>query len=328
MKMYIWSRKLAAAALLASALPAAAAAQLYGEAPDYKRPELYLKPGPQSAVDTAPGVLREEIGVSSSAAAGELVPAVFNWLAGGFKATAEGGRLIGKTTAAGLMKERRLSGCHDWALVFSAVLRRLGYPAIMADAAGIEWARGYKPGGTFSGHVFVEAYIGGRWTLIDSASGRYVTDYDPSNPVIPMAIGGETAGYYVMFKGTDPAVYGITTDGELGLKMKDFAARLPGLKLSYPEYEIKAPRSRAPRLGGAELAAPCQQEPCRSHPCRGVVLQAGGWDLLAEKKDGAYLVHHYRYGAIFRVPEERTESFSSLEALNAYLLGLSSAASR
>ncbi len=236
-----------AALFLLLALPACAAAQLYGGSPDYKRPELYLAPGPQSALEMSAGALRAEIGVSSAAAAGELVPAVFNWLAAGFKASAEGGRLIGKTTASGLMKERRLSGCHDWALVFSAVLRRLGYPAIMADAAGIKWARAYKPGGPLSGHVFVEAYIGGRWTLIDSASGRYVTNYDPANPVLPLRAGDETEGYYVMFKGADPASYGISSDGELGRKMKDFASRLPRLKLSYPDYEIIAPRPSSSR---------------------------------------------------------------------------------
>jgi len=215
---------------------APARAQLFGESPDYDNPALYLAPGPQSGISLSAAALRAEIGVSTAANAEELVPAVYRWLTG-FKAGAAGGALIGKTTADGLLKGRYLSGCHDWALLFSSVLRRLGYPALMADAAGIKWARGYDGGG-FSGHVFAEAYLEGRWMLIDANTGRYVRNYDPRNPVIPLRVGGEAAGLYVMFKGVDPLSYGIAGSGDLNEKMKLFAARLPGLRLKYPAYTV------------------------------------------------------------------------------------------
>lgn len=218
-------------------LAAPATGQLFGESPDYDTPALYLVPGPQSAISMSAAALRAEIGVSTAANAEELVPAVYRWLTG-FGAGAAGGALIGKTTADGLLKDRHLSGCHDWALLFSSVLRRLGYPALMADAAGIKWARGYDGKGGFAGHVFAEAYLEGRWMLIDANTGRYVRNYDPRNPVIPLRVGGETAGLYVMFKGADPLSYGITGNNDLVEKMKLFAARLPELRLKYPAYIV------------------------------------------------------------------------------------------
>lgn len=324
-------RALALAALLPlllAWLPARAPAQLYGRKPDYSNPQLYLAAGPQSAVQASPEELRAEIGLSTAPAADELVPAVFGWLAAGFKASAEGGRLIGKTTADGLLRSRSLSGCHDWALVFSAVLRRLGYPALMADAAGIKWAKEHKSGGSFSGHVFVEAYLDGRWMLIDAASGRYVKEYDPSNPVIPLAVGGESEGLYVLFKGLDPRAYGISADGALRSKMEAFAARLPGLRLNYPAYKVLAPRGPAqgaPQVREEDADGPCRQTPCARRPGRGTVVQVGKWDLLVEKKDGAYYAHRYPYGLIFNAPEAGTEKFATLKAVNDYLAGLAEA---
>lgn len=234
------------AALLAVLLfPAAASAQFYGEAPRYDSPALYLKPGPQSAVSMTPPQLRASLGISTAASAEQAMGAVFNWLSADFRASAAGGVLIGRTTADGLIKSRELSGCHDWALLFSAVMRRLGYPALMADAAGIKWARGYRSGGAMSGHVFAEVYADGGWLLVDPASGRYVKDYDPRNPVIPMEVGPESDGLYVMFKGADPKSYGITGNKVLTGKMRELAARLPGVKLNYPSYKVlQLPRNR------------------------------------------------------------------------------------
>lgn len=311
---------------------APAGAQMFGVKPDYNNPALYLNPGPQSGISMSADALRSEIGVSTCANAEELVPAIYKWMAGGFSASAAGGTLIGKTTADGLLKGRYLSGCHDWALLFSSVLRKLGYPALMADAAGIKWAREYAGSGDFSGHVLAEAYIEGRWMLIDATSGRYVRNYDPYNPVLPLRVGGEDAGLYVMFKGLDPQSYGIAGNYELREKMKAFALRLPGLALKYPAYTVTysqvpgpdvvqgAPgQAPVPRLSEQDVTGDCRQPPCRNHPCKGTVVQAGSWDLLVEKADGAYFAHHYPRGYIFGKPETKELKFSTLKELNDYL---------
>ena len=305
-------------------------AQLFGESPDYSNPALYLAPGPQSGISMSAAALRAEIGVSTAADAEELVPAVYRWLTG-FSAGAAGGALIGKTTADGLLKGRHLSGCHDWALLFSSALRRLGYPALMADAAGIRWAREYDGRGGFSGHVFAEAYLEGRWMLIDANSGRYVRNYDPRNPVIPLRVGDEEAGLYAMFKGPDPQSYGIAGNGDLGEKMKVFASRLPGLALNYPAYTVtysRVPAQDAVRAPGQayrqglrerDVTGDCGQPPCQNHPAKGSVVQAGDWDILALKAAGAYYARHYPRGFIFEKPEVKALKFQTLGELNAYL---------
>ncbi|HBA61430.1 MAG TPA: hypothetical protein DCZ92_11565 [Elusimicrobia bacterium] len=296
-------------------------AQLYGKKPDYKNPELYLKAGPQSGITMSAAELRAEIGVSTSAAYAELVEKTADWMFK-FKSTAEGGRLIGKTTADGLLKTRALSGCHDSALLFSSVMRKLGHPALMADTAGLDWARTHKKGGTYSGHVFAEVYLEGNWMLVDAGACRYIRDYNPENPVIPMTVGAETGGMYAMFKGVDPKTYGINSNEELIGKMNAFAAQLPKLNAAAPEYMISNcwRGTRASRQVSEEDAvSECRQHPCRQHPCKGKVVQAGNWDLLVEKHDGTYYVHHYPYSLIFSAAESKTLEFKDLKAVNDYI---------
>jgi hypothetical protein len=313
---------------------APARAQLFGAQPDYSNPALYLAPGPQSEVSMPAAALRAEIGVSTSADAEELVPAVYKWLVTGFSSDAAGGALVGKTTADGLLKSRYLSGCHDWALLFSSVARKLGYPALMADTAGIKWAREYNGGESFSGHALAEIYMEGRWMLVDATTGRYVRDYDPRNPVIPLRVGDENAGLYVIFKGVDPQSYGITGNGELVKSMQKLASLLPGLKLKYPAYVVSysqvpaqeavrgAPDLAASQLREQDVDGACRQSPCKGHPCKGVVAQAGDWDILVEKADGVYYAHHYPRMYIFEKPETKTLKFSTLKEVNAYLTSL------
>ncbi|HNW45720.1 MAG TPA: transglutaminase-like domain-containing protein [Elusimicrobiales bacterium] len=320
--MNLSSSLLAVLVMLCSA--SAGQAQLYGKKPDYKKPALYLKAGPQSGITMSAAELRAEIGVGTAAAYGELVGKVSSWMSG-FNSTAEGGRLIGKTTADGLLKARALSGCHDTALLFSSVMRKLGHPALMADTAGLEWARTHEEGGGFSGHVLAEVYLDGKWMLVDPASCRYIRDYDPENPVIPLVVGAETGGLYAMFKGVDPKTYGINSNAELTARMVAFAAQLPKLKLAVPDYKVgncgRGPNASL-EVREKDTMAECRQHPCLKHPCKGKVVQAGNWDLLVEQHDGTYYAHHYPYGMIFNVAEGKVLDFKDLKAVNDYIAGL------
>jgi hypothetical protein len=166
------------------------------------------------------------------------------WLADedNFKPLNGGGRTIGKTSVQALLKLRRLTGCHDWGLMKSALLRCAGYEAQMVDAAGVDWmkeVRSGKPGQrrSYKGHVFVEARFAGRWMLLDSVSARYIPDYDRSHPLIPMPV-GDQGSYYVMFSGPDPASYGIDSVRTLNRRMDEFAMRIDPARLSRPDYQI------------------------------------------------------------------------------------------
>lgn len=202
---------------------------------DYLHPEKYQEAGRQTRIDdpnvvaflrpATPGVPQLE--------------AIFQWLHVDFTAWRAGGSTIGAVTAAQLLQKRRLGGCHDYALVFAAAARQLGYPAVIVDAVDLDWAQRAARGktGEYSGHVFVEVYFQQRWVLIDSTNGSYVwRGYDPANPVIPLK-----AGYYVMRKGVDTWSYGIHSNQELQKLMDQTAAHLaalPGPPVA-PTYEFK-----------------------------------------------------------------------------------------
>jgi hypothetical protein len=141
--------------------------------------------------------------------------------------------------AASLIREGKLYGCHDHGTVLAAVMRRSGYPVVMLDTVGIQWAREYQQHRGTKGHVFLEIYTGERWILADSTSPRVVTDYHPSDPVIPLTTSVEPVGYYVLYKGIDAAAYGIYDLAELGERLKRFAARTDLSEIELPEYEVE-----------------------------------------------------------------------------------------
>ena len=69
--------------------------------------------------------------------------------------------------------------------------------------------------------------------LFDSINGIYVSDYDPTNPIIPITNSMENKGYYVMFKGLDPADYGITDIQQLNDEQKRYAIMI---KEEFPDF--------------------------------------------------------------------------------------------
>ena len=300
-----------------------ASAQFRGERPDYGKPELYLKQGPQSALSSATvAQISGELALPGGAGHIRTLSALYFWLTDNFTGEALGGMTVGKTTAEGLIKDRKLGGCHDYALVFAATLRALGYPALMADTASIRWAKEYKTGSGTYCHVFVEVYAAGKWLLIDPVSGRLILDYDPSNPVIPLYLDREPKGFYAMLKGPDPEAYGVNSIDSLHKAMTEFVGKLPAMNISYPRYDIVALSRYSPPLRSAteeELAGPCTQGPCGGLKKTGLILQLGGYDLHLEKAGTGYAVHLYPYGKIFTAGETRSLTFPDRRALNAYL---------
>jgi hypothetical protein len=205
---------------------------------DYSKPEKYLAQGQQTRLSD-PTVVNSLRGKGPSVAhLGEI----YFWIKRGFTAWSAGGRTIGVATVDQLLKERRLGGCHDWGLVYAALARELGYPAVMVDVAGIAWAKGVRAGkrGPYVGHVFVEVFVGGKWVLVDATGNWYVeTDYDPANGVIPLKMGPETEGMFVMRKGVDPSGYGIRSNAELTRLMVDSAQQLKLESLAFPAYSFQ-----------------------------------------------------------------------------------------
>jgi hypothetical protein len=210
---------------------------------DYAHPEKYLAQGEQSQISD-PSVLDSLRSDEQSIA---HLGDIYRWLKREFEAYRAGGKTIGVVTVDQLLAERRLGGCHDHGLVYAAVARELGYPAVMARTVSIAWVEGFQAGekGPHVGHVFVEVYLDGKWVLIDSTNGWYVEDgYDPTDPVIPLkgSIAGsseEIYGFYVERKGLDTWDFGIHSPAESTQAMDELGGRLDLASIVYPDYEFQ-----------------------------------------------------------------------------------------
>jgi len=208
---------------------------------DYGNPEKYIISGTQSTItdeefaNITQQLQFENIDFST-------LKKIYNWKNSYFENVSVGGQYVGKNTINDLLKNKELTGCHDHGLVLVSLLRKYDVPAILVDATGIDWALQYPENVTyFSGHVLVELYLYDKWMLFDSINGIYISDYDPTNPIIPLTNSMENKGYYVMFKGLDPADYGITDIQQLNDEQKRYAIMIkeefPGF--IFPNYIIE-----------------------------------------------------------------------------------------
>jgi len=212
----------------------------YGNIVDYSNPELYLTSGSQSKLDKQyVDQIKSQIGIGGSGMEG--IGMIFKWKQSYFKKYAAGGKFVGKMTVNQIMEKKELSGCHDQGLILASVFRLFGFLAIMVDTAGIQWALDYslRTAEGFKGHVFVEVFAMNKWIVVDSTSGKYVENYDPSDPVIPITNPSESKGYYALFKGTDPAGYGISSNAQLTKCLEEFADKIHSIEISQPSYIIK-----------------------------------------------------------------------------------------
>jgi len=209
---------------------------------DYAHPELYLENGEQTSI-SSPEVLDP---LRSDEKNIRQLQRIFQWLKKEFEAYSAGGQTIGVVTTDQLLEERRLGGCNDHGLVYVAVARELGYPAVLVLTNSIAWMSLYQTGEAegYTGHVFVEVYLDGRWALIDSTNGWYVEEsYDPSNPVIPLQgpIAGsseEVYGFYVTHKGIDQWDLGIHSKDDRFAMMEAVANQVVLEAIEYPDYEF------------------------------------------------------------------------------------------
>ncbi len=211
-----------------------------GNRTDYGEPSLLLAQGSQSELDARYlDDIREQIGAATGGTGD--IGTLFKWKHDNFDTEAAGGQFVGKLTIDQILERGTLSGCHDHGLVLASVLREFGFPAVMVDAAGIQWALDYaaEEAGGFVGHVFVEVFTGDGWILLDSTSGQYVPDYDPCQSVIPLPKEIEPQGYYALLKGRDPAGYGVNGIDDLTEHMRAFASRAESIDFTFPSYEVR-----------------------------------------------------------------------------------------
>ena len=204
---------------------------------DYSSPEKYLVNVEQSAITSDYiKIIRDNLSVNQTDYSGIVKVLMFKDRY--FTSYSGGGAYIGKLTINDLFRDKKLSGCHDHALVVAGVLRFLGYPVVMVDCADINWAQNYpkNPDSGFIGHVFLEVFVENKWILLDPTGGFFSTVYDHDSPVIRTQYKAAVSEFYVIFKGLDTNEYGIFTSDELNDNLKAFANNLGKIDLESPVY--------------------------------------------------------------------------------------------
>lgn len=209
---------------------------------DYSSPEEYLIQGEQSKISDKE-FLKD---LKQSKKNLEHLKIVYDWLKNNFTSYSAGGKTIGKVTVDELLEKRKLGGCHDYGLLYAAVIRELGYPSVMVRTASINWIKKFQEGKEEAqlhvGHVFVEVFLQNEWILIDPTNGWYVNNgYKPANPVIPLKgrVAGpneEVYGFYVEHKGLDIWDFGIYSQQDSTNSMDQLANQIVLDKLEYPDY--------------------------------------------------------------------------------------------
>lgn len=201
---------------------------------DYSNPEKYLEQGPQTQI---PKAYAEEIDavVVEVEKIADLKP-VYEYIFNNFESVPAGGRYIGVMTVERMLESRETTGCHASALLLVSFLRHNNVPAIMVDGVNLNFVEEYPDHRGFGGHVYVEAYIDGKWVLLNSTQDEIVVDYDYTDPVLKGLNDSpyeEPLGNYVMFKGLDSQTYGIDSHEKLIEKLILYAEYLNS------EYDVE-----------------------------------------------------------------------------------------
>jgi transglutaminase-like putative cysteine protease len=105
-----------------------------------------------------------------------------------------------------------LSGSNDYALVFSALSRAKGIPAVIVNSVEIEWVRDLQQSSLqrnkIGNHSFVEVFINKEWVLVNPEIGIVYLDYDNQNFALP-------GNYYTFSKSIDIWETGIKYESHL-----------------------------------------------------------------------------------------------------------------
>jgi len=97
-------------------------------------------------------------------------------------------------------KDKCYGGCADYAIACGALLQSSNIPTVWVKTMDVNWIRQFKKNGppeTWSGHVFLEVHIDGKWMLLDPGAFKLYDNYPTSSRILP----GNRFAYH---KGCDP----------------------------------------------------------------------------------------------------------------------------
>jgi len=87
-----------------------------------------------------------------------------------------------------VIKEKTYGGCADQGIVCGVLLKGAGIPVIWVKTMDVSWIWDFKKGRKFkswSGHVFLEVYVDGKWMLLNPGAKLIYKDYSPKTRILP-----------------------------------------------------------------------------------------------------------------------------------------------
>jgi len=99
-----------------------------------------------------------------------------------------------------VVQSKIYGGCADYGIVCGVLLKGAGIPVVWVKTMDVSWIWGFKKGRPFtswSGHVFLEVFVNGKWSLLDPGGKKLYQDYSPKMRILP----GQRFAYD---KGNDP----------------------------------------------------------------------------------------------------------------------------
>lgn len=99
-----------------------------------------------------------------------------------------------------VIREKAYGSCADQAIICGVLLKAAGVPTIWVKTMDVPWIWDFKNGRDFkswSGHVFLEVYVDGQWSLLDPGSQTLYTNYHPEVQLLP-------GNRFAYDKGNDP----------------------------------------------------------------------------------------------------------------------------
>ena len=126
-----------------------------------------------------------------------------------------------------ILADGALGGCQDHSEVFGHLARACGIPTVWVKTMDCAWIRMFRrtrdENRTWSGHVFLEVHLDGKWALLDATQGVLYEDYDTRQRILP-------GDRYAYDKGGD--YFGLVMSDRWGEWKKQTAAHFRNFDLS------------------------------------------------------------------------------------------------
>jgi hypothetical protein len=87
-----------------------------------------------------------------------------------------------------VIREKTYGGCADQGIVCGVLLKGAGIPTVWVKTMDLAWIWDFKkdrPFTSWSGHVFLEVFVNGKWSLLDPGGKTLYQDYSPKMRILP-----------------------------------------------------------------------------------------------------------------------------------------------